>query len=309
MSEVRVWDVAAANNIDPPPDGWPEGMEFNQVNNAAREVMAAIKRYHDTLGAITTTGTASAYALTVPPTIPALVTGDRFSFIANHESTGASTLAVNGLAVVTLTKVDGTAIAAADILAGGIYEVIFDGTDFQVIAGIIPTVSLAAGSVGATELATNAVTTTKINALAVTDPKIASNAVIEAKIAANAVTTPKVNNAAITRPKLGSRSRSVQTGTAYALVASDELGVVTMNNALANAVTINTNATTPLNTEHQTDIIQIGVGVTTIQAATGVTLNGVATGGVAIGARYGAASIYKIATNDWLVFGNIGTVA
>ena len=49
--------------------------------------------------------------------------------------------------------------------------------------------------------------------------------------------------------------------------------------------------------------------MTTITAASGVTLNGVSAGSGAISARWGGVSLYKKATNTWLAMGAIGTVA
>lgn len=45
MSDIPFWSPTAGNNGDAAPDGWPEGsMLIGQVNNAARENMAAIRR-------------------------------------------------------------------------------------------------------------------------------------------------------------------------------------------------------------------------------------------------------------------------
>lgn len=44
MSEVGKWSVVASENNKPSPDGWPENMAPSDVNNSARENMAAIKR-------------------------------------------------------------------------------------------------------------------------------------------------------------------------------------------------------------------------------------------------------------------------
>lgn len=44
MSEVSTWSTTAAENNATPPDGWPEGMPPNAVNDSARENMAAHRR-------------------------------------------------------------------------------------------------------------------------------------------------------------------------------------------------------------------------------------------------------------------------
>lgn len=44
MSDIRDWSTVAENNSKTPPDGWPENMAPSDVNNTARENMAAAKR-------------------------------------------------------------------------------------------------------------------------------------------------------------------------------------------------------------------------------------------------------------------------
>ena len=99
-----------------------------------------------------------------------------------------------------------------------------------------------------------------------------------------------------------------QTGTTYTLVLADRGKTVTMNNAAANSVEIVTNATTAFPIGTSIIIRQIGAGVTTIAAASGVTLDGTATGSAAISTRYKAAVITKMATNIWYVDGAVGAV-
>lgn len=50
MAELLTWSTTANSNNSTPPDGFPEGMFASQVNNSAREVMAALARYSDMLG-------------------------------------------------------------------------------------------------------------------------------------------------------------------------------------------------------------------------------------------------------------------
>lgn len=49
MSDITLWDILAANNNSVAPDGWPEGMLPSDVNNAAREIMAAVRRAFEDL--------------------------------------------------------------------------------------------------------------------------------------------------------------------------------------------------------------------------------------------------------------------
>ena len=50
MSDIENWSDAAPGNDENSPDGFPEGMPPSGVNDSAREVMAAIKRWYDTIG-------------------------------------------------------------------------------------------------------------------------------------------------------------------------------------------------------------------------------------------------------------------
>ena len=44
MSDIKNWADDAALNTETSPNGWPEGMPPSDVNNSAREMMAAIRR-------------------------------------------------------------------------------------------------------------------------------------------------------------------------------------------------------------------------------------------------------------------------
>ena len=44
MSDLKNWADSASLNVEPTPNGWPEGMPPSDVNNAAREMMAALRR-------------------------------------------------------------------------------------------------------------------------------------------------------------------------------------------------------------------------------------------------------------------------
>lgn len=79
------------------------------------------------------TGTANAYVASVSPT-PTLVAGSCFYIKCVHANTGASTLNLNGLGAKALTKNGTTALAGAEISANQIIQVIYDGTQFQLIS-------------------------------------------------------------------------------------------------------------------------------------------------------------------------------
>lgn len=84
---------------------------------------------------LTDTGAADAYAVTLRPVITAYTSGLEIIFKAVNANTGASTLAVNGLAAKSIKKSVSSALAAGDILAGQIVSCIYDGTNFQLASG------------------------------------------------------------------------------------------------------------------------------------------------------------------------------
>jgi hypothetical protein len=80
------------------------------------------------------TGAANAYAVSLSPA-PTLAAGSCVVFKATNANTGASTLAVNGGTATPIKKNGSTALASGDIAAGQIAVVVYDGTNFQLIAG------------------------------------------------------------------------------------------------------------------------------------------------------------------------------
>jgi hypothetical protein len=83
-------------------------------------------------------GSTGAYACALSPPITAYTTGSHYFFRANTANTGVATLALNGIASpVTIKKQIGgatTDLDANDIRAGQIVEVVYDGTNFQMLS-------------------------------------------------------------------------------------------------------------------------------------------------------------------------------
>lgn len=101
------------------------------------------------------TGSANAQAIDLTPGISAYAYGQRFSFVAGFSNTSAATLAVSGLTAKPLTRADGTAaLSAADLTAGELVEVFYDGTSFRIIApdariaGVVDQIADAVDQIG-----------------------------------------------------------------------------------------------------------------------------------------------------------------
>lgn len=103
--------------------------------------------------------------------------------------------------------------------------------------------------------------------------------------------------------------RNSQTGTAYTLALTDKGRPVDMSNGSSNTLTIPANASVAFPTGTIIVVTQLGAGVTTIEGATGVTLNGVSGGSGDISGQYQAVTLRKIDTNTWIASGAIGEVS
>jgi hypothetical protein len=95
---------------------------------------------------------------------------------------------------------------------------------------------------------------------------------------------------------------NAQTGTTYTLVLLDDSKVVTLNNASAIALTIPTNASVAFPIGSQVNIVQLGAGQVTVGGA-GVTIRSQGTK-LKLNGQYAAASLLKIATDEWVIIGN-----
>jgi hypothetical protein len=109
--------------------GWPESMRPGNVNNAARALQGAIKRFVDQQTPKTTTGTSTAYLLTYAVAPSALADGMTFLVAFDKGCGNAPTLNVNSLGAKALYKFSGSdwvALVAGDILANQILRVSYD---------------------------------------------------------------------------------------------------------------------------------------------------------------------------------------
>lgn len=113
------------------------------------------------------------------------------------------------------------------------------------------------------------------------------------------------HQAASTSVAANTKTINPQTGTNYQPVLGDAGldKLITMNNAAASTLTIPTNATTAFPVGTVIEFSQIGAGQVTITPAGGVVING--DPGLKIAARYGFASLVKIATDTWLATGRL----
>ena len=115
------------------------GFKHTGVANASsRTDYAAYGQVQDS-GAQYLTGVAGTDTITASVTgLAAYAAGQTFRFVSAGANTGAVTLNINALGAKAVTKVGTTALAAGDIPSGAVVEVVYDGTQFQML-GLAPT--------------------------------------------------------------------------------------------------------------------------------------------------------------------------
>jgi hypothetical protein len=110
-------------------------------------------------------------------------------------------------------------------------------------------------------------------------------------------TTSQVYSTVTTVPE------NAQTGTSYTLVLTDAGKLVTLSNAAAITLTIPTEASVAFAVNTRIDIVQIGAGQVTVGGA-GVTIRSVSSR-LKLSSQYSGATLWKKATNEWYLIGDI----
>lgn len=145
-----------------------------------------------------------------------------------------------------------------------------------------------------------------LNAAAITTPYT-----ITLPPSQGAANTIPVNNGSgilawsgVTSAMLSPQTINSQVGTTYTFVLTDAQEMVTMSNASPITATVPTNASVAYPIGTQIDVVQIGVGKVTFVAAGGVTISSQGSQ-LSIAAQYVGVSLKKIATNTWILLGNL----
>lgn len=93
-------------------------------------------------------GSTDTYACSISPAIAGYVTGAIYHFRANTANTGAASINFNGLGAKTILKQKDQALADNDIKAGQLVEVMYDGTDMQMLSAPATAAGGATGPTG-----------------------------------------------------------------------------------------------------------------------------------------------------------------
>lgn len=92
----------------------------------------------------------------------------------------------------------------------------------------------------------------------------------------------------------------------YTLVLTDANKVIEMNKATGNTLTVPANSTAAFDVGTLIELFQYGAGQTTVAAAGGVTIRS-SGGKLKLTGQYSAASLRKVATDEWALVGDIAT--
>jgi hypothetical protein len=97
---------------------------------------------------------------------------------------------------------------------------------------------------------------------------------------------------------------NAQTGTSYTLVLTDVAKVISLTNAAAITLTVPTNASVAFPVGTQILLYQGGAGQVTISSSATIRSEGTK---LKIFGQYGVAGLLKVATDEWVAFGNLTT--
>jgi microcystin-dependent protein len=148
---VYKWSTTAATNDDIDSTiNWQEGQSPASVNNSARAMMAAVKKWFDDLsGNLVTAGTSTAYTLTTNQGFTALTDGIYVRCRLDETSGAAPTLNVDSLGAKPIQSISGTAPTSGVLIGGAVYTFTYDSSaDAWIVEGA-PSVVEPAGTIRA----------------------------------------------------------------------------------------------------------------------------------------------------------------
>ena len=88
----------------------------------------------NTLTYLTTVAGTNVITAVAPVLMSAYATGQTFYFLAAGGNTGAVTVNINAIGAKSVKKTDGSALVSGDILTGAAVQIMYDGTNFQLLS-------------------------------------------------------------------------------------------------------------------------------------------------------------------------------
>jgi hypothetical protein len=100
-----------------------DSLNLTQAQNEAYQLIGTIAGTDTITGSLT-------------PNLTAYAAGQTFRFVAANTNTGAVTINIDGLGAKSITKNGTSALAAGDIKQNGVYQITYDGTQFQALSSL-----------------------------------------------------------------------------------------------------------------------------------------------------------------------------
>jgi hypothetical protein len=159
-------------------------LHTNVANATARTNYAAAGQVQDgTLQYLTSVSGTDTITATAPISMTAYATGQTFRFVAAATNTSAVTININSIGAKSITKNGATALIAGNIAINSVVEIIYDGTQFQVLN---PNVTTSLGTMSTQNANAVAITGGTISGLSSPLP-VASGGTGAATFTSNAV--------------------------------------------------------------------------------------------------------------------------
>ena len=94
---------------------------------------ANLSQVQSSVGSFLTASGTDTITATVSPSLTAYAVGQTFKFIAAATNTGAVTINISALGAKSIKKNGATALSAGELVSGSMYQIVYDGTNFQLI--------------------------------------------------------------------------------------------------------------------------------------------------------------------------------
>ena len=102
------------------------------VGSAATD-SANISQVQSSYGTFLTVSGTDTITATVSPSLTAYAVGQSFKFLASGANTGAATINISSLGAKSIVKNGTTPLSAGDLVSGAMTQIVYDGTNFQLI--------------------------------------------------------------------------------------------------------------------------------------------------------------------------------
>jgi hypothetical protein len=94
---------------------------------------ANLSQVQSSVGSFLTAAGTDTITASVSPSLTAYAVGQTFKFIAAATNTGAVTINISTLGAKSILKNGATALSAGELVSGSMYQIVYDGTQFQLI--------------------------------------------------------------------------------------------------------------------------------------------------------------------------------